>query len=78
MPIMPNSLRKFGSLRGAIAAFGLFAAGVLAAFLLYESKFFSWGEVTIYSSLVVVAVAVLSSALLLTAIVAPPRCASRQ
>lgn len=72
MPIMPNSLRKFGSLRGAIAAFGLFAAGVLAAFLLYESKFFSWGEVTIYSSLVVVAVAVLSSALLLTAIVAPP------
>lgn len=68
-----TALREHGFLRGAIAAIVLFASGTLAAFLLYKSRFFSWSEVTDYSPLVVVAVAVLSSGILLTTIVAPPR-----
>ena len=71
-----TALREHGFLRGAIAAIVLFASGTLAAFLLYKSRFFSWSEVTDYSPLVVVAVAVLSSGILLTTIVAPPEFAS--
>lgn len=64
--------RRLGSIWGAVIATGLFGAGVLAAFLLYESKFFSWSSTSVYAPLVAVGMAVVSSGILMM-LIAPPR-----
>lgn len=64
--------RRLASIWGAVIATGLFGAGVLAAFLLYESKFFSWSSTSVYAPLVAVGMAVVSSGILMMLIAPPP------